>query len=255
MPRFELKIGCTPQELQAAQKLRFQVFNLEMKAGLASSYEKGLDQDEFDELCEHIVIFDADTSEVVGTYRMLLDARALNSRGFYSQKEFQLNRLLGLEGGKLEVGRSCIHKDYRRRSVLNLLWQGIARYAMQNHVRYIFGCASVFSMDPKKISELLGALKFLGYFRDLDIFPINRDHFLEIDERTEAANALKIFDDLPALFKGYMNLGLKVCGYPSVDKEFRTTDFFILLDIKNMNPLYKQRLFGNYLEEDVVIAH
>lgn len=245
----KLKIGCTPEELQKAQRLRFAVFNEEMHAGLEQSRETGLDHDEFDQICEHLIIIDTDTNEVIGTYRMLLDLVAQEHQGFYSQREFDLGNLASRGKRMLEVGRSCIHKDYRRRRVLNMMWEGLAQYAMEHNVEYIFGCVSVFSMDADVVSRYFSLLKQMGFFSDIDVQPVDEKHQINIDPDINLENPDVLFQSLPALFRGYLSLGLKVCGMPSVDREFGTTDFFILLDIQNMNKSYKKRLFGNYLQE------
>ncbi|MFH1360249.1 MAG: GNAT family N-acyltransferase [Candidatus Omnitrophota bacterium] len=250
LSNLKIKIRCSPEELSEAQKLRFQVFNLEMNSGLKSSYATGLDQDAFDEDCEHVIIEDTKHHIVIGTYRMLLDQVARKRKGFYSEKEFDLSPLLRLEGGLLEAGRSCIHKDYRRKSILSFLWQGIAQYAIEHHVRYIFGCASIFTVDPRKVNQTFCMLKKKRYFADLDVHPKDKEHGISINEDLPCEHPEEIFNELPPLFKGYLNLGLKVCGTPAIDREFQTTDFFVILDIKHMNPSYKRRLFGNYLEEN-----
>ena len=137
-----------------------------MGAGLASARDAGLDKDEFDNICEHLIITDSDNNNIVGTYRMLLDSVAKKNFGFYSEKEFDLRNIKQLEGKLLEVGRSCVHKNYRRKRVLDMLWSGLAEYAIDNEVRYIFGCVSIFTMDPKVVSMYYSLLKQMNHFLD-----------------------------------------------------------------------------------------
>ena len=246
-PNLQLKIGCTPEELKKAQRLRFEVFDLEM-AGRSKSFARdALDKDEFDPACEHIIVVDADKDIVVGTYRMLLDSVASKSGGFYSETKFNMDAIKRLEGAKLEVGRSCVHKDYRDHRVLNLLWQGITQYTVKNQVKYIFGCANLMTSDPQEISRYFCAFKALGLFHDhLHVLP--KSHPIKVDENLKIENPKKMYDELPTLFKGYMNVGLKVCGYPVVG-DFGIAVFFVLLDIQNMNSTYKKRFFGDYLSQ------
>lgn len=248
MPDLKLKIVSSPEELRKAQRLRFEIFNLEMKSGLSSSFREGLDKDEFDEVCDHLVIEDRDNGRLIGTYRMLLGSRAKERIGFYSQKEFDLREILALQGESLEVGRSCVHKDYRNKAVLNLLWKGIAQYAKSHKVEYIFGCASIFTTDPKQVNIYSRMFKDLHYTSDLHVVPADCRHRIVMEEDVNLVHPERIFEELPVLFKGYLKLGLKVCGLPALDEEFGTTDFFIFLDIKRMNAAYKKRLFGDYLE-------
>ncbi len=121
MSDFDIKITTDPKEIREAQKLRFQVFNLEMKKGLQTSYKSGLDVDDFDPSCDHLIVRDRTSKEVVGTYRLLLGSQASKNLGFYSEREFDLEKIKALDGELLELGRSCARKDFRDRA-LNALF-------------------------------------------------------------------------------------------------------------------------------------
>jgi hypothetical protein len=110
MAEFAIKIATDPSEIVEAQRLRFQVFNLELNKGLQRSYENGLDVDEFDPFCHHLIVRDVQSNDVVGTYRMMLGAQARQHLGFYSEKELDLSRIKNLDGELLEIGRSCARK-------------------------------------------------------------------------------------------------------------------------------------------------
>ena len=120
-------------------KLRFEVFNLELSEGLQSSYQTGLDMDEYDDYCDHIIVMDTTKDVVVGTYRLLPGYRAENGIGYYSESEFEMFNLRRLSGNKLELGRACVHRDYRGSAVLNLMWAGIAQYIENYDINYLFG--------------------------------------------------------------------------------------------------------------------
>jgi putative hemolysin len=139
MADFEVKIATDPREIVEAQRLRFQVFNLELNKGLLSSYETGLDVDEFDPFCNHLIVRDIKSSDVVGTYRMMRGAQARQRLGFYSEKEFNLSHIKKLDGELLELGRSCARKDFRDRALLPLMWEAIVDYVRVHRVRYLFG--------------------------------------------------------------------------------------------------------------------
>lgn len=243
------KLASTPDELQAAQRLRYEIFNLELQIGERISANTGLDRDEFDPICDHLLIIDENIKQIVGTYRLLRDSVAEKHGGFYAEKRFDLNgiktRLTG--GHVLEVGRSCIRKEYRKRPVLNLLWQYIAKYCVEHGVRYLIGCPCIATQDPVKASQYFVMFKKLGFMSDWAVNPVDAQYMVEIDENIAVDNPKELYATLPPLFHGYMDMGAKVCGYPAVDRGFQTTIFFIVLDLINMNPWYRKRFLGPHL--------
>lgn len=242
------KIGCTPKELKQALRLRYEVFHLEMKGESASADDSRLDHDRYDDVCEHLMIIDKRSHRVVGTYRMLLDTVAQKNFGFYMETKFNIESIKRLPGRLLEVGRSCVHKDYRDKSALNLLWHGICEYTMAQGVRYIFGSANIMTADPRLAGEFFAMFKALGLFKDMGVRAVDQRHRVELDEAIHLDDPKKFFDRLPTLFKGYMSVSLKVCGYPSLG-DFGTILFPVILDIKNMDKSYKQHFLGDYLED------
>ena len=155
MGNYVYKFASTPQELTQALQLRFEVFKIELLGKTNSSSDSCIEKDDFDSFCEHLIIIDTTKNQVVGTYRLLLDSVAEANNGFYSETKFNIQNVRQLEGKLLEVGRSCIHKNYRNQQILNLLWQGITQYAIKHHVQYIFGNASLMTDDPQRISQYL----------------------------------------------------------------------------------------------------
>src|ERR1700690_1438420 len=121
-PFFEVKIAEYLYEVESALKLRYKVFNLEMGEGLESSYETGFDSDVYDTFCDHLIVKNRQLDKVVGTYRLLRQEKAEKSFGFHSENEFDLTRIKRLRGQALELGRSCVDKEYRSLAVVNLLW-------------------------------------------------------------------------------------------------------------------------------------
>ena len=250
---YAVRLARNRDEVQAAQALRFAVFNLELKEGLDRSYASGLDSDAFDEICDHLIITDTNSGKVMGTYRLLLDCIADKTLGFYSAKRFDLSRLRETlaPGRILEVGRSCIHREYRRRPTLSLLWHSIAQYSVANNVRYILGSPSILTKDPLEVSRYLMLLKDMGFLNDLGICPIDEFHRIPIVQNIKIDNPKELFKKLPPLFQGYLDMGAKVCGLPAVNSGFGTTIFFIVLDLENMNPWYKKRFLGDLQNQDL----
>lgn len=244
MADFEVKIATDPRDIVEAQRLRFQVFNLELNKGLRSSYETGLDVDEFDPFCNHLIVRDIKSSDVVGTYRMMRGAQARQHSGFYSEKEFNLSHIKKLDGELLELGRSCARKDFRDRALLPLMWEAIVDYVRAHRVRYLFGCGSLYTTDIAEVSAIFVLLKNKYYAPDhCRVEPVkacrfNRLSEVLIDDADEAA----LFQKLPSLIKGYLRIGALVCGPPALDAEFGTADFFLLLDFDNLQEGYLKRL-------------
>ena len=133
-------------EILEAQRLRYKVFAEEMGANLPSAKE-GIDRDIFDKYCEHLLVRESEENKVVGTYRILSPSQAEKIGGYYSQSEFDLTRLLHLSDRMVEVGRSCVHRDYRDGAAITHLWSGLAQYMQQHRYEYLIGCASISMAD------------------------------------------------------------------------------------------------------------
>jgi len=244
MAEFAIKIATDQNEIIEAQRLRFQVFNLELDKGLQRSYETGLDIDEFDPFCNHLIVRDVQSNDVVGTYRMMRGAQAREHLGFYSEREFDISRIKNLDGELLELGRSCARKDYRDRALLPLMWEAIVDYVRTHRIRYLFGCGSLYTTDVAEVSAIFALLRSKYYAPDhCRVEPVAGCGFnglsnVKIDNADEAA----LFQKLPSLIKGYLRIGALVCGSPALDADFGTADFFLLLDFSNLKDEYLKRL-------------
>ena len=150
--RYRLRLAESLEDRDAACRLRFKVFNIELSEGLESSYQTGLDTDHFDLFCEHLLVEDKLESNparrVVGTYRMQSGATAARNLGYYSEQEFNFAPYEPLRADILELGRASIDREHRTPEVLTLLWRGIAQYANDMGLRYLIGCSSLTSKDP-----------------------------------------------------------------------------------------------------------
>jgi putative hemolysin len=243
MSGVEIKITTDKNEVRQAQKLRFHVFNLEMNKGLHASYERGLDSDDFDPFCDHLIVRARDSREVVGTYRLLLGSQAKNKIGFYSEREFNLENIKCLEGELLELGRSCARKDFRDKALIPLMWEAIAQYVKEHQVRYLFGCGSLYTTDVNEVSECFSLLKRRYYAAEtFRVDPLANCRFDGVSD-DEAIDEQATFLKLPSLIKSYLRLGAVVCGPPALDREFGTADFLVLLDIQKLSSEYLRR-FG-----------
>jgi putative hemolysin len=243
MADFQVKIATDPGEIELAQQLRFQVFNLELDKGLRSSYQNGLDIDEFDRYCDHLIVRDLNSGDVVGTYRLMRGAQARAHIGFYSEKEFDLSRIRRLDGELLELGRSCARKDFRDRALIPLMWEAIAEQVRKYQVRYLFGCGSLYTTDSAEVNAMFSLLKRKYYAPDsCRVFPVDQCRFNGLKEDVSIADEQALFQKLPSLIKGYLRIGALVCGPPALDAEFGTADFFLLLDFGSLKGEYLKRL-------------
>lgn len=234
---YQLKLAETAQAVREAQQLRHRVFSAEY--GVAFPGSDGLDSDEFDRFCDHLIVRHTMSAEVVGTYRMLLPKQAKKIDRYYSQGEFFMTRLLRQIPGLVELGRSCVHPDHRNGSVIMMLWSGIVRHMQQHHCSHMIGCASVSMRDGGKQAATL----WDRFYADatimadplLETFPKNA---LPLETLTRDPDT-----QLPPLMRGYFKVGAKVCGEPNWDPDFNTADFLLLMDMSAMSPRYA-RHFG-----------
>ena len=254
MPDFEIKITTDQREIREAQRLRFEVFNLELHKGLQSSYDQNLDADDFDPHCEHIIVRDLKNKEVVGTYRLLLGSNARKNIGFYSEREFNLENIKKLDGEFLELGRSCTRRDFRDKALIPLMWETIAEHVKAHGVRYLFGCGSLYTTSTQEVSECFSILKRKYYAsEEFRVSPLPDCRFSGVSDNVAVADEHMLFLKLPSLIRGYLRLGAVVCGPPALDREFGTADFFLLLDIQKLSREYLDRfgLLGSKVQNAV----
>jgi putative hemolysin len=231
--RYLVRFTRTPEELDAALRLRFEVFNLELGEGLTSSFQTGRDSDEFDEACDHLIVVDTETGKVVGTYRMQTSEMALAGSGFYTATEFDLSRFPPdtLNEG-IELGRACVAQSHRNTQVLFLLWKGLATYVSYQCKRYLFGCCSLTSQDANEGWRVMELLRAQGNLHPHLFIPPNPGYACEPnDSNVGETETVKI----PRLFRTYLRYGAKVCSPPAIDRQFKTIDFLVLFDIAKMS--------------------
>jgi putative hemolysin len=224
-------------EVREAQRLRYKVFAEEMGATLKPSPE-GLDVDIFDDFCEHLIIRDTESLKVIGTYRVLPPHQAKQMGCFYSDSEFDLTRLRHLRHKMVEVGRSCVHRDYRSGGVIMALWSGLGQYMKKNDYEIMLGCASVQMVDGGHYAASLSTMLNTSHLTDIEyrVFPRLALPVEELNNQLEV--------EPPALIKGYLRLGAKVCGNPAWDPDFNTADFLTMLRMEDIHPRYAKHFLG-----------
>lgn len=236
--QFRIEVAQTPELIDQALALRYQVFNLELGEGLLASRKTGLDKDEYDEFCDHLIVVDETEDLVVATYRILPLERAKANIGFYSETEFDLSNIYKNLPKSAEIGRCCVHSDYRSGLVMNLLWYGIATYMESNGVRYLFGCTSLNKGDSSELASLIYKVCEISKGiadESVAVTPL-RSHRVKRFNKDFAlpqmnGNPKRL---LPSLMRGYLTIGVKICGEPAYDPIFKVIDFFTLFDDKGI---------------------
>jgi putative hemolysin len=228
--RYSVQVATEGDQVQAAQRLRHHVFAEELGATLHSEVS-GLDVDEFDVHCDHLIITEDNSGEVVGTYRMLPPGR---TDRLYSDGEFDLGALAPLRDALVETGRSCVHPDHRTGAVINLMWAGIARYMHLSGRRWLAGCASVPEADATAVWHQVQARHLAP--PALRVTPRRPWPITPGPQRRVT---------MPPLLKGYLRLGAWVCGAPAHDPDFQVADLFVLLSLDRVDPRYMRHFLGD----------
>ena len=231
-PRLEAHFVHSTRELRDAQRLRAHVFGEEY--GVKFNDPNGLDRDHFDVWCEHLNVYDVANDRLIATTRLLTREKARLAGGFYSAHEFNMSALEKLPGRVLEIGRTCIHADYRSGAAITLLWSTLADYLARQNFSYLLGCASISLRD--------GGHNFAA------IMPMLREqHFVDETRRVIPHRRLNIdatvevTPSLPPLLKAYLRMGCKIGGEACWDPDFHCADVFVLLDVSALADRYAQR--------------
>lgn len=241
---YRLTLAHSAEDVDAARRLRFDVFSTEF--GALTPGPEGLDADEFDDLCDHLIVWHtstdrADQREAVATYRLLPphanDASPL-AAGLYSASEFDLSPLESLLDRTVEAGRSCVRADHRSGTAVSLLWGGIARYMHLSGYRYLMGCGSVSLADGGGAAAAFDDLVQRKHLAPDHLRCAPRRTFDPVGIERPARPAI------PPLLKGYLRLGAVVCGRPALDVEFGTADFLVLLDLEVADQRYLRFFLG-----------
>ncbi|HXG28583.1 MAG TPA: GNAT family N-acyltransferase [Nevskiales bacterium] len=261
--RFRVGLAYTPEEVLETQRLRYRVFAEEMGAQIRDGGQR-IDRDWLDHFCHHLLVRDTETGEVVASTRLLTDAQAQAAGGFYSAQEFDLRNILALPGRKLEVGRTCVHPDYRNGAVIALLWAGLAEFVRERGFAWLFGCASIELSDGGARAHAIARLLTEKHLAPIEaraeprirlprtVPPLPCVRGTGAREISRSANAdaaaapaptlcgtvSQPSPRLPPLLKAYLSLGAKVCGPPYWDAQFGTADILVLVQVEDLSPRY-----------------
>jgi putative hemolysin len=243
---FKVSWARDEEEVRAAQRLRYQVFVTELGARLTlpRGAPAGHDIDVFDPYCEHLLVRsisseDGEPGEVVGTYRVLTPAAAKRIGGLYSEAEFDLTRLRALRPKMVELGRSCVHPDWRRGGVILSLWSALTDFMQRNRLDTMIGCASISMHDGGHVAASLWE-------------QLRRTHLAPVERQVPPRLPLPIADlqsdlrvEAPALIRGYLRCGAQVLGPPAWDPDFNTADLPMLMRMEDMPARYRRHFLGS----------
>lgn len=234
---FRISLAQSPEDLITCQRLRFDVFNLELGEGLSISERSGLDIDPFDSFCDHLMVRDLETGKLVGTYRLQTGEVARRNLGYYGNQLFDFSVYEWIRNEVLELGRACVHIDYRNIMVLHALWKGIAVYSTRHESRYLIGCSSISSQDENVGVAMYGALKDKYLVEpSLRTTPQPGHECRATGEHVEPGRP-------PRLFRAYLEISGRICGPPAIDREFKTIDFLTMVDLANLPDRVRTRFF------------
>ena len=264
--RYRLRLAASAEDREAACRLRFNVFNIELGEGLASSYQTGLDADQFDPVCEHLLVEDKieddPSRSIVGTYRMQSGDTAERNLGYYSEQEFSFAPYEALRPGILELGRASIDREHRTPEVLTLLWRGIAQYTTDMGLRYLIGCSSLNSMDPAEGWQMYRQLEQYRVSPEFETEPTAAYACPSEQEGAHAQPSPCIMESNPAesvvaaqaatqtlpkvpkLLRTYLAIGARIAAPPAWDREFGTIDFLTLLDLRLLSSSARNRFLA-----------
>jgi len=242
----EVVIANRPEDIRAAQQLRYQVFFEEAGAPITPTMaELKYDADMYDDICDHLLVIDhiaPDIYKVVGTYRLIRREAMMKIGRFYSEAEYDISLIKNFDGEVLEVGRSCVHKDYRNRAAMQLLWRGIGAYVSKFDIEILFGCASFHGTDPK---EHAMALSYLYHYHlappEMRTVALE-NRYIEMNcMPKEQVDVKRAFVSLPALIKGYLRLNGWIGLGAVIDHDVNTTDVSVIVKTRLVEEKYAHR--------------
>ncbi len=241
-PRYTLLLTTEPEHVLAVQRLRYQVFSGE--PGFALRNDNHLDADHFDQFCDHLIVREDHSGDLVGCYRMLPPTGAIAAGGLYTATEFDIRSLDSLRPSMVEMGRAVVRNDHRNGAVILMMWTGILAYLDRCGYDYVMGCVSVPTHGEGRPGSQLRGIRDLVLSRycaaeEFAVYPyrpvvLDGDDLdsIEPPERTT----------IPPLMRGYLRLGARICGQPAHDPAFGVGDFPALLDKRGADLRYLTRL-------------
>lgn len=237
--RYTIKFAKTEEEVEAAQRLRYDIFKEELDRNFL--FQDGIDKDIYDDQAHHLIVVHNESDSIIGTYRLQSYDQAFSGNGFTTDVRFKLNQLPDeVLKNAVEVGRACISEKHRSGRVLFLLWKGLAGYLEHFNKRYLFGYAALESKKPHVALQTLEHLKEQNHLHPTYHIEPREEYKLEWDDEMPRTDEV----DIPPLFQNYIDVGCTVCGGPSYDRKLNLLHFVILLDVEEISEQTRKMFFG-----------
>ena len=238
-PKFVAKFATTQQQVIDAQSLRAKTFGEEYGVSFLRN-PQGLDVDKYDDYCLHLNVYDTQTEMIIATTRLLTDDNAQLLQGFYSEQEFELSTLLTcLKGRVLEIGRTCVHPDYRSGAAITVLWSALAEYLLAENFNYLIGCASIpLGQQAVPVTQIIASLDEENFLADELAIVAKRSLPVQTNVNSVMTHS-KL--SLPPLLKAYLRMNAKLASQVYYDQDFNCADVFIILDVAHLAGRYAQR--------------
>jgi putative hemolysin len=242
---YRVALASDVADLRAVQRLRYLVFKTDIRNTDPIADVLGYEADAFDDQCQHIMVIEKNTAQVIGTYRYQTAKHAANGLGFYSDQEFDMDHFPRTYSEKgLELGRACIAEGHRNGRVLYLLWKALMYALLSTQSRYIFGCCSIPTTNPLVGLNVMHYLTHQGHMhpsvrliaRSGYICSASFNMFHKMNRDITQQEEFKAIPELPVLMQKYLDMGAKVCSVPALDRSFKSIDFMILLDRFAIDP-------------------
>lgn len=226
-----IKTATTDEERKQAFRLRYEVFHEEFAGKPSSGSSEALDFELYDLYCDHLIVKDLRSMRVVACYRLLSSLKKSSDKKFYSESEFQINEFLLAKDSKLELGRACVHKNYRRGTVLLLLWRGVIDYAKKCDTRYLFGCSSISKDYLPYLSTIINDIETQKKF--INEWNVTAHEDYSLDFMIDAPLNVRI-ETHSSLMQIYLDAGARVARSLAYDRDFNCVDLFTILDLHNL---------------------
>lgn len=241
----ETRLARTKAEVREAQHIRYLVFYEELGANATRRTKlRKRDQDRFDQYCDHLLVIDHSDGQqkIIGTYRLLQDQQARLCGGFYTQCEFDIAPLIVQNQSQrfLELGRSCVLKEHRSKRTMELMWQGLWSYVLDNQIDVLFGCASFQGTDVTDHANTLSWLAEHASLAAHENCSAKAAACIDLRRFSPDRNQKlrRVLADLPPLLKGYLRVGAKVGSHAVIDHQFKTIDVLVALKVAEIAPRY-----------------
>lgn len=231
--RLSVELATTIDDVRASQALRYRVFGSEMGAAVKGASNQ-LDQDHFDDYCQHLLVKEAESGRIIASTRLLLGEQASKAGSFYSASEFEMDALNSLPGRSLEVGRTCVDPSFRQGAAIAVLWSGLADFIRQFEITHLFGCASIEMDDGGVVAQAIMNNVRQHAMSDEQWRVTPKNPLPPLPEGAEAV----VSAPLPPLLKAYFRLGAVACGEPCYDPDFNCADILVLVDVAKMDASY-----------------